>query len=126
MNTHTHTQSFQMTGSRESGMESGSPYQVSLRSASERQRQSHTGDPSTGPRWLWTLVLHCEPRSLAAFVLATLHDVVVPRHREVTSYQPVILKSRYSIFFPSSFLCTLLGNSKCVNSFPSKWGCMNA
>lgn len=37
-----------------------------------------------------------------------------------------MVKSRYSILFPTSFLWTLLGNSRCVNSFPNKWGCMKA
>ncbi len=34
-----------------------------------------------------------------------------------------MVKSRYSILFPTSFFVTLLGNSKCVNSFPSSDGC---
>ena len=37
-----------------------------------------------------------------------------------------MVKSRYSILFPTSFFWTLLGNSRCVNSFPNKWGCMKA
>lgn len=39
------------------------------------------------------------------------------------THHPFMVKSRYSILFPTSFFVTLLGNSKCVNSFPSSDGC---
>lgn len=45
---------------------------------------------------------------------------------QTAQYQPFMLWSLYSIFFPSSLGWILRGNSRCVNSFPSSSGLRNA
>lgn len=45
---------------------------------------------------------------------------------QTAQYQPFMLWSLYSIFFPSSLGWILRGNSRCVNSFPSSSGLRKA
>lgn len=56
------------------------------------------------------------------FLHQTDEKQLIRDYDEERTDHPFMVKSRYSILFPTSFFVTLLGNSKCVKSFPNRDG----